>query len=644
MFSPAYRFVSLILITLTSLLASELFAQATSDSSASYPPDVTLNVVSDRMEAASKPHPRLFADAKKLARLSDLSDASSLKKTLANMVVQEARYLDAVPPITRQLEGRRLLGKSRTCLDRVTTLSTAFHLTGDVKFVDRCEKEMLSAAAFSDWNPDHYLDVAEMTLALAIGYDWLYDELSVESRHSIASAIVEKGLKLPWTTKHNRWVRASNNWGQVCHAGMVAGALAVMDDYPELAAKTVHSAVTNVPVSMRAIAPKGSYPEGPGYWAYGIGFNVVLIDALESVLETDFGLSHAPGFAETGKYLAMVTGPSGLTFNYADGGAGRRPQESLFWFASRYHSPASLQGEAFRMTELASELDKRNAGTGANRLLPLALVWMDDEIVEASLLEPFESLPLHFSSEGAVPITIHRSHWTKRPATFLGTKAGSPSASHGQMDIGSFVLDADGVRWAVDLGAERYHGIEERGMNLWSRDQDSDRWTIFRQRNDGHNTLVIDGQRQNASGFAKVIDFSDDPSNAFTVIDLTDVYRGQATLIHRRFKMDPTGIVTVEDTIKGIKPGSIVRWGMVTDAKLNSQSPSNAIQLSQKEETLQMRIHSPSSAKWQTIDTESPRHDWDSPNPGTQMVAFEGVAPDSGELNLVVEFVPGSVR
>ena len=118
-------------------------------------------------------------------------------------------------------------------------------------------------------------------------------------------------------------------------------------------------------------------------------------------------------------------------------------------------------------------------------------------------------MPLHWSSEGEVPITIHRSSWTDPNATFVGFKGGSPSANHGQMDIGSFVLDADGVRWAMDLGAEGYHGIESRGMNLWDRSQDSDRWTIFRQCNAGHNTLVIDGQLQRAAGRGM---FSDSPT------------------------------------------------------------------------------------------------------------------------------------
>ncbi len=105
----------------------------------------------------------------------------------------------------------------------------------------------------------------------------------------------------------------------MCHGGLTAGALAVMEDEPELAARTVHNAIHNVTRSMAVYAPRGSYPEGPGYWAYGTSYNVVLIAVLESALGTDFALSKAPGFDVTGQYPGLVTGPSGLTFNYADG-------------------------------------------------------------------------------------------------------------------------------------------------------------------------------------------------------------------------------------------------------------------------------------------------------------------------------------
>ncbi len=245
---------------------------------------------------------------------------------------------------------------------------------------------------------------------------------------------------------------------------------------------------------MAAYAPRGSYPEGPSYWSFGTGYNVLLIDALEHTLGTDFGLSAAPGFAETGGYPTLACGPSGQFFNYSDGSAVRGPSAIRFWFAARYHRPDWLLGERALWSNAVSRPEKAtHKGLGA--FAPLALLWMSGSEKEAPV-----RLPLNWSSGGKVPIAILRSSWTDPRATFVGLKAGSPSSNHGHMDIGSFVLDCDGVRWAEDLGAEGYYGIESRNMKLWDREQNSDRWTIFRLSNLGHNTLVIDGQLQRANG------------------------------------------------------------------------------------------------------------------------------------------------
>jgi hypothetical protein len=57
---------------------------------------------------------------------------------------------------------------------------------------------------------------------------------------------------------------------------------------------------------------------------------------------------------------------------------------------------------------------------------------------------------------------------------------------------------------------------------------------------------------------------------------------------------------------------------------------------------LRLSIVSPKTKAWTQIETETPPHDWDSPNPDTRMVAFEAVAPTSGKLTLVVAATPGS--
>jgi hypothetical protein len=251
-------------------------------------------------------------------------------------------------------------------------------------------------------------------------------------------------------------------------------------------------------------------------------------------------------------------------------------------------------------------------------------------------------LPLHWNGKGNTPVTVHRSSWDDPMHTFIGVKAGSPSDNHGNMDIGSFVLDADGVRWAMDLGAEGYHGIESRGMNLWSSSQDSDRWKIFRQQNLSHNTLVIDGNLQHAAGSGKILGFSENPEFPFTLIDMSAVYPDQAETVHRGVALLPSREVLVQDELKGLKPGSIVRWGMITPGT-PGQPGSSKMFLTREGRRLTLSILIPGTSNWSVIDTEKPRNEWDSPNPGTVMAAFEAEAPATGEIKLVVLLTPGSV-
>lgn len=602
-----------------------------------YPPQASLDDIRQLVASQRVAHPRLLATHEQLAGLAQSASSDPLRRQLADFIRAQADLALNLPPIERKLEGRRLLSVSRQCIQRVLVLATAYELTGQKRYLDRCRREMLAAARFSDWHPEHFLDVAEMTFGLAIGYDWLYDQLDDASRKEIRTALVEKSLRLPFDTKYKGWVHLTNNWGQVCHGGLTIGALAVLEDEPDLAAKTIHNALENLPASMEAFAPDGGYPEGPGYWTYGTSYNVLLISALESALGTDFGLSHAPGFDKTGGFPALVCGPSGLFFNYCDGSSRRSPEPILYWFASRYNRPDWLRGERERWQNQLAK-GRRGAWGGYDRLMPLALLWM-----KSPLNDGLTQLPLNWTSGGRVPIAVHRSSWNDATATFVGIKAGSPSSSHGHMDIGSFVLDCDGVRWAVDLGHEEYHGIESRGMDLWNSRQNSDRWKIFRLSNLGHNTLVINGQLQVANGTATIARFSGDWTGRFSIVDMSPVYRGQVNSAHRGIKLLSSGEVVIQDELKGLHPGSHVRWGMITPG-VADQLGASAISLAQGTKKLGLRVLSPANASWQEIDTARPQHDWDSPNPGTRMVAFESTAPSSGDLTLTVVATPGSCQ
>lgn len=81
---------------------------------------------------------------------------------------QSGKYLKA-PLLERTFEGSRMLAVSREALTRIYFLSYAWRMTGDDRYACRAEREMLNVCAFPDWNSSHFLDVSEMTMALAIG-------------------------------------------------------------------------------------------------------------------------------------------------------------------------------------------------------------------------------------------------------------------------------------------------------------------------------------------------------------------------------------------------------------------------------------------------------------------------------------------
>ena len=422
------------------------------------------------------------------------------------------------------------------------------------------------------------------------------------------------------------WINGTNNWNPVCHAGMVLGALAVHESGSPVTADIVARAVDGVRHAMVEFGPDGAYPEGPSYWSYGTTFNVLLISALESALRSDFKLSTIPGFLATADYYLHATGPTNLFFNYADCGSGGGTQPAMFWFAAHRQEPHLLWTELGRFeAQMAKGGSKPK---GSDRLFPLLLAW-------SSQLPAQRTAPpaLSWSGGGLTPVAMHRSAWTAE-ATYVGCKGGSPSNSHGHMDVGSFVMDADGVRWAADLGMQDYHSLESRKVDLWNSRQDSQRWQVFRLGASSHNILTVDGQQQRVKGRAPMVVAK--PGR--TVIDTSGVYQDQFTSSMRGVALLPDRSVMIQDEFTVCRD-STVRWAMVTPADVTVTAPGLAT-LAQKGRTLAFRVLEPAHAEVRTWSTEPPT-DIDAPNPGTRLVGFAVRLPMGEARRLVVHLVPG---
>ena len=231
---------------------------------------------------------------------------------------EEAKKIIEMPLLKRELEGFRLLFVSRDLLERMSVLSMVYKVEENPKILQRIDDELQAVCAFKDWNPEHFLDVAEMSFGIALAIDWVGYALPKKTVQLAKKALIEKGLIPSYNEEGKRmfWINSSNNWNAVCHGGMIAAALVVADINPELAAKTISRALEKLPNSLKEYAPDGVYPEGPGYWGYGTSYSVIASNILTTALGTDFGISASPGFMQSANFKLHVTAPSGDFFQF----------------------------------------------------------------------------------------------------------------------------------------------------------------------------------------------------------------------------------------------------------------------------------------------------------------------------------------
>ncbi len=589
---------------------------------------VGINLLQAQQLSFSKdliPHPRLLLlEGGVKVILENIEKDQNLARINREIIANCNEIID-LPTLERIQIGRRLLDKSREALRRIFYLSYAYRTTGEERFFKRCEAEMLKISGFSDWNPSHFLDVAEMTMAVSIGYDWLYNQLPESSRKTIKEAILAKGLQASENKKYNSWLKATHNWNQVCNAGISFGALATYEEYPKYAFSLMERSLKSIHLPMEDYMPDGAYPEGYGYWGYGTSFNVMYISSLEKVYKTDFGLSQAPGFLKTASYYLHMAGPSGYNFNYSDSGDQIGFSPAIFWFSNVLKDPSLLAVQNKVLADNTKNL------TG-NRLLPAAMVWS----VGLNTQESKAPTKLFYTGGGKNPVAMFRSSWTDPDAVYVGFKAGSPNVNHGHMDIGSFVMDALGERWALDLGMQSYESLESLGIKLWDKTQEGQRWEILRYNNHFHNTLSFDNQLQKVEGYAGIDNFTQNPGFMSAISDLSAIYPNMK--IKRGVALLDKKWVVVKDEIAPNENENMVHWNMLTPAKIEYLR-GNTAKLSQNGKVLFLKITEPQNAEFVSSQAKSDNA-YDAPNEGVTRIGFEVKIPKNTATNLTVWLVP----
>lgn len=532
-------------------------------------------------------HPRLHLNGQQWDALRASIHEDPLLNEWFRELQRQANAMMKEPPAQFKLIGPRLLNQSRIALRHIGLAAGLYRLDRDEKKAEFARRELHAICSFPTWHPAHFLDVAEMTNAAALGYDWLYDVLSEEERGAIREKILEFGLRpgLQQFADNADWTRVgANNWGQVCNGGLTLGALAIAGDGADAMGKSpsepyqlLHLTTQNIRNSVEAYSPDGGWPEGPGYWAYATRYTCYMLSALQSAFGSDFEIGSMPGFSQTGLYRIAMIGPTGKWFNYADCDERPDPAPEMLWLAKHFQKPAYAAAEHVSLKRTGLDI--------------FHLIWAQSE--ESKLHGELSSLDAVFKR---IQIACFRSDWKDPNAMFIGFKGGSNRASHGHLDLGSFVLDAAGYRWALDPGPDNYDLPGYFGR---------ERFSYYHLRTEGHNTLTLGTANQELSAQANIVAYRSDAHLAAATVDLSAAYGPVFSSVKRTFELQRGArpVVVVMDEVEGGR-GQTFRWNFHTRAAIEVHGNSARLRLG--DASLIVSITQPTQARFEVIPANAP--------------------------------------
>ncbi|WP_159859082.1 discoidin domain-containing protein, partial [Rathayibacter sp. VKM Ac-2754] len=580
-------------------------------------------------------HPRLMETASTFAQLPSQIDADPTSKSLYTTVLKTADSALTEPVLSYDaVDGGTMLETSRLLLDRSYSLLIAWEVSGDARYIDRLWKDVDAAAGFPDWNPQHFLDTAEMTHAMAIAYDWGYSHWDNAEREKIRTAIIEKGLEpairvydstssktTPYSNNGN-WARQATNINIVVNSGMAMGALAVAKESPSIApARVLAESRDSIEVGMALYEDDGGFAEGPTYWDYATRYVSAYILSLRTSTNQDYGVADGVGFQRTDQFMRALTGPSGNYYGFADS-------------STRYQPAAAYAGLGAALQE--PSLVRLAADVKSDAFAPYQLIWRDPTLAASGGEDSAPPLDNTFSGAGVATMSASRTDGRASYAAFrFGAK---PAESHQHLDAGDFNFQALGQEWGIDLG------MDDGTYDFLDDDRAGNRWSYYRTRAEGHNTLAIDPFNPDSGSKSNTTTLLRQGSNldqSFSIADLSSAYPESVTSWHRGVRLfDNRRQLLIQDEISA--PGSVdYLWSMNTGASISIAADGRSAVLFQSGERLLARLVTPGEAVFSDMDAAplptSPHPDQES-NDKVRKLAVLGST--DGSTTLAVQLTP----
>ena len=296
-------------------------------------PETSLSSRPNRLVNAERSHPRLWmTDAKLTGFRKDISeDPSAFSwQTFYNKSVAPWMARDIMPEPAGYPNHQRVAPIWRqTYIDCQELLYAIRHLaiggrvTNDPDMTARAKEWLLAAAAWdvNGTTSRAYTDewAFRVNLALAWGYDWLYDQLSEDERTVVRAALLARTSETATHIMKHANIHLfpfDSHAVRAVSAVLIPSAIALLDDAPE-AEGWLHYAIEFLSTVYTPWGDQdGGWAEGPHYWMTGMAYLIDAANLLKGY--TGIDLYKRPFFQKTGDFPLYTKAPNTRRATFGD--------------------------------------------------------------------------------------------------------------------------------------------------------------------------------------------------------------------------------------------------------------------------------------------------------------------------------------
>jgi len=620
------------------------------------------------LATVKKERPRLLMNAAGFAALKNRVGSDAITKNLLASLKATAEKIIELPELV-QVRGEAAANNNpgAKVIFRMSTLGTLNYVDGDPRWKDYAVRELISMSMFTNWHPGEMNSCAQFVWGMSVGYDMFRTSMNPEQAAKIKKALIElgvdaliaqlKGEPLPVTTtrpepgqapaskpdpKTARTIvegREPDAEEMAAAGALLLAAIALADEESSLAAQAANLAMKTFGEGIVRFAPSGIWPDGIYAGDEVLDITAAVVMTLRAATGGDFGIPFVEGIPQAGFARMHLTGAAGGSiFNYGDSEGGTLNRNWVTSFLAAFHGNPGVPAVKAGTAAISPET--------SNMSLAGLLLYHSPHMGGYGTAEALDTA---FAGDHVATL---RSGWNDPKAMFVGIKGGDNERLTGQLDLGTFVLDAGGVRWGIDLGTESDRVLKNH--------YDPKKFEMYREGTFGQNTWQFTGPAddddkkkkgpakkgalpdapdgcQPLDAKAEIVAFNTTPERGFAIVDLGDAYSRYVKDLKRGAMLvrGASPYVLMQDEIN-IKSGTPT-WVMHTKATVAAEG--NKATLTSGSSKLTMMILSPAGATFTSGEVDEKK--WKA---NEQIGSFKGITvlkvalQGKGEQTLAIAF------